>query len=516
MPINPLQLPGPLREPNIDWSRLDAIGDAIAQSRLREREAQAFGGLVESAVGQPQQQPQQPMPGPPGGVMPRGLRNNNPGNIEDGPLAKSLPGYAGSDGRFAKFDSPDSGLNAMDALLTSYGRRGLKTVRDVVSRWAPSSDGNPVEAYARYAGNGNPDAPVDLANPEQRRALALRMAQFENGMAPPAAQQPAAEGRGGMPPELARRVQALFAVGSPKAQEAAIGLVNRYLGKQEPIKLSGDDVLIDPNTYRTIASGPGKTESVRPGGSLVRGGREVFRSPQTDKGETEIEKAAGRRRIAEQLGLTPNHPDTQRFIATGQMPGQDRVSPTQLKLISDAEDENLNLVGTREMLTRALELNPKIFTGYGANIARSLGTGLPGAVVPKGFAETAQATEEWQKIMEPEALQTMARTLKGATTDFELRTFIKQLADPTTTPQTRETVIKRLMRFADRNIAINNSRMDQIRGGTYARPGGGDSANRPPAGTPQQPPAGPTEGATATNPTTGQRIIFRGGQWQPM
>src|ERR1700745_3350557 len=34
-----------------------------------------------------------------GAGAPRGVRNNNPGNIEDGEFAKSQPGYMGSDGR---------------------------------------------------------------------------------------------------------------------------------------------------------------------------------------------------------------------------------------------------------------------------------------------------------------------------------------------------------------------------------------------------------------------------------
>jgi hypothetical protein len=68
---------------------------------------------------------------------PRGIRNLNFGNIEDGPFAQGLPGYAGTDGRFAKFDSPDNGLNAIDTLLAGYGKRGINNVNGVVQRWAP-------------------------------------------------------------------------------------------------------------------------------------------------------------------------------------------------------------------------------------------------------------------------------------------------------------------------------------------------------------------------------------------
>lgn len=117
----------------------------------------------------------------------RGERNFNPGNIEDGDFARSLPGYAGSDGRFAKFDSMDSGYNAIESLLGSYGRRGINTAAGVVSRWAPKEDGNPVPQYSAFVGGGDPNAPLDLSSPEVRRQVAERIAQFENGKAIPRA-----------------------------------------------------------------------------------------------------------------------------------------------------------------------------------------------------------------------------------------------------------------------------------------------------------------------------------------
>jgi hypothetical protein len=41
-------------------------------------------------------------------------------------------------------------------------------------------------------------------------------------------------------------------------------------------------------------------------------------------------------------------------------------------------------------------------------------------------------------------------------------------------------------------------------------------ANSPPQSVPASvTPSGPQEGATATNPSTGERLIFRNGQWQP-
>jgi len=120
-----------------------------------------------------------------GRVLPRGLRNNNPGNIEDGSFTQNLPGYAGSDGRFAKFETPEAGRNAQSALLDRYGRQGIDTVKGVISRWAPASDGNDVDAYSRYVAGRlgiKPGDKIDLADPAMRGRVASAMAEFENGV----------------------------------------------------------------------------------------------------------------------------------------------------------------------------------------------------------------------------------------------------------------------------------------------------------------------------------------------
>jgi len=268
MPINPIQLPKWEQAPTVDWKPLNAIGDAIADNRRRSAEGEAFGGLVDAIPDRPERAPGAPAPGQPGRELPRGLRNNNPGNIEDGPYAKGMPGYKGSDGRFAVFETPEHGLGAMDALLVSYGRRGIKTVGDVVKRWAPKGDGaNDPDAYARFvSSSGDPNEAVDLNDQAQRRRLIGKMAMFENGMqagapregeAAPGGVAPAAADayQRGMTPEMKERVRALFRVGTPAAVQAAMALTQKYLGKQEPIMVPAGGTLLDPNTYQEVGRG---------------------------------------------------------------------------------------------------------------------------------------------------------------------------------------------------------------------------------------------------------------------
>lgn len=118
--------------------------------------------------------------------QPRGIRNNNPLNIEAGRFAKGADGYSGSDGRFAQFETMEQGITAADRLLQGYGRNGISTISGVINRWAPEGDGNDVSSYANSVakdmGIGALDK-IDLSNPETRKGLIRAMAKVENGTA---------------------------------------------------------------------------------------------------------------------------------------------------------------------------------------------------------------------------------------------------------------------------------------------------------------------------------------------
>ena len=83
----------------------------------------------------------------------RGFRNRNPGNIDwhernkwQGQIGREA---SGDPPRFAVFGSHEFGIRALAMLLTAYqDRHGLRTIRALVGRWAPSSE-NHTEAYVR-------------------------------------------------------------------------------------------------------------------------------------------------------------------------------------------------------------------------------------------------------------------------------------------------------------------------------------------------------------------------------
>lgn len=117
---------------------------------------------------------------------PRGLRNNNPGNIESGRFAATVQGFQGSDGRFAQYATPEQGIQAADKLLTSYAGRGLNTVNGIVNRWAPPTENNTGAYVAQVAKElgVDPNQPLDMNNWEVRQKLIAAKIRVENGKQP--------------------------------------------------------------------------------------------------------------------------------------------------------------------------------------------------------------------------------------------------------------------------------------------------------------------------------------------
>jgi hypothetical protein len=155
-----------------------------------------------------------------------------------------------------------------------------------------------------------------------------------------------------------------------------------------------------------------------------------------------------------------------------------KLTATDRKAIHEAEDENVNLGSTIADLKRAKQLAPQAYSGYLARFRGSVGTNLPDWMVPDAVAapQSAQATTELNQLLSLESVKQMSATLKGATTDRELFEFQRILSDPNSPPELKARTIDRMMTLAERKAATNQTRTDQMRGGTYYKPGGGTPA----------------------------------------
>lgn len=126
----------------------------------------------------------------------RGVRNNNPGNIDYNPR-NAWQGQLGvevgvTNPRFARFDSPENGIRALGKLLINYrgkdgmpgvGKPGIDTPIEFISRWAPSTENNTTayaQAIAKRLGVGVRDS-IDISNPRVLRETIVGIIVHENG-----------------------------------------------------------------------------------------------------------------------------------------------------------------------------------------------------------------------------------------------------------------------------------------------------------------------------------------------
>ena len=124
--------------------------------------------------------------------LPRGIRNNNPLNIRrSGDKWQGLKTLQ-EDREFFQFETIELGWRAAFVILcrTYYGKYGLKTIRDIVSRWAPAKENN-TEAYIRHVSDYTGIAPNKVLgspqeHPTQWLLIGYAMAVVENGKALPA------------------------------------------------------------------------------------------------------------------------------------------------------------------------------------------------------------------------------------------------------------------------------------------------------------------------------------------
>jgi len=120
--------------------------------------------------------------------LPRGIRNNNPGNIEWGdPWQGLVPQGRRTDSRFAQFTSPAWGIRALArTLITYYDRHGIRTIQQAINRWAPPVENNTdayVRAVAREVGvDGN--QPINFQDYKILRPMVEAIIRHENGAGP--------------------------------------------------------------------------------------------------------------------------------------------------------------------------------------------------------------------------------------------------------------------------------------------------------------------------------------------
>lgn len=205
---------------------------------------------------------------------PRGLRNNNPGNIirTDISWAGEVPG---DDSAFETFGTPEAGLAAMAKNLRGYQTgHGDKTLRAIINRYSPpDAPGNTPEATENYisavsqALGVGPDDPVNLTDPAIMQKLMPAMIGVENAGQQPFDNQQIAGAIGGQaaPDAGGSRSGLLSQVADTAQPQTGGGLLQRLtpeqrqmlrlLGPEAGMKLLGEQMFDQPAYHAPINMG---------------------------------------------------------------------------------------------------------------------------------------------------------------------------------------------------------------------------------------------------------------------
>ncbi|UGA37956.1 hypothetical protein JOS77_29155 [Chromobacterium haemolyticum] len=189
----------------------DVIGGAVATAfaRFGDKEAQHaldvnLGGIPDVTPASKPKQPTQPYP-PVTNAYPsddeiwkkRGIRNNNPGNIDFSGMSqryfgatKELDGPK-SKGRFAVFKDADTGLQALAVQLKRYANAGINTVQGIIGKYAPPNENKTqlyIESVAKRLGVKK-DSALNLTDKTALMAMMEAVIIKENGKNPYAKEQ---------------------------------------------------------------------------------------------------------------------------------------------------------------------------------------------------------------------------------------------------------------------------------------------------------------------------------------
>lgn len=128
----------------------------------------------------------------------RGIRNNNPGNIERGAPWKGLadrsqmtPNQRG-EARFCVFVAPEYGVRAIGRIIQNYRHARsadgtpVDTIAEIIARWAPASE-NDTRAYVAAVDAAHPKTALDAIDPHSLAdmvPLVEAIIHHENGAQP--------------------------------------------------------------------------------------------------------------------------------------------------------------------------------------------------------------------------------------------------------------------------------------------------------------------------------------------
>jgi hypothetical protein len=175
---------------------------------------------------------------------------------------------------------------------------------------------------------------------------------------------------------------------------------------------------------------------------------------------------AEREAAAARYGLTPDSPAYQSFVLSGKMPREDQspLTATDKKAIFEADEMVQASQAAIPLLQKAMELNDKAYSGFAA--------GTRGAITGALGSEAGQATQELDNVVTTQALGQMKAIFGGNPTEGERAILLDVAGSSNSPPEVRKGIYQRAMQAVQRRLEFYQQRANEMRGGTYFKPGG--------------------------------------------
>ncbi|HEV7339930.1 MAG TPA: hypothetical protein VGO06_28440 [Bosea sp. (in: a-proteobacteria)] len=214
------------------------------------------------------------------------------------------------------------------------------------------------------------------------------------------------------------------------------------------------------------------------------------------------EETEGRKAAAAAAGLRPGDAGYQGFILTGKMPREDMgpLTATDKKAILEADEGVLAAETAIKALTDAKALSPRAHSGAIPGARAWIGNNLPDGVVPDSFAspQSAEATSELENVVTSQALAQLKSIFGAAPTEGERKILMEIQGSIGQPDNVRQKIYDRGIAMAEKRLAFNRQRAQELRGGSYYRNPGQASEGAPqsrPQGVQQPRSAPPMQGA---------------------
>jgi hypothetical protein len=171
-------------------------------------------------------------------------------------------------------------------------------------------------------------------------------------------------------------------------------------------------------------------------------------------------------KLASDEGLVPGTPEYQKRVKAlaGEGKGMNLTAKEQTELF-EAEDIVTGAKSVILNLSKAKEISPKAYEGFGAGARRTIARNIPGV----GESEGVTSTTDLESLVNQNSLDQLKAIFGGNPTEGERKILLDIQGSISQSDKERQAIFDRAIKAAARRLKSNEDKMKRIRQGAYSR-----------------------------------------------